>query len=77
MICLPRIAFVTTRSVGAAVGVTAPDLADCGPTPTAFRAATLKVYAFPFFNPVITCAVAVELNECAGCAAAPRKGVTT
>jgi hypothetical protein len=35
-----------------AVGVTALDAADAGPSPWLFTAATVKVYACPSVNPV-------------------------
>ena len=50
---------------------------DSAPNPTAFSAATLKRYVFPFAKPASTSVVFGKLNSVACCAANPMYGVTT
>src|SRR5918998_6950657 len=62
-------------SEGSACGVTAFEGADSGPSPTAFRARTLKVYVAPFVRPVRTTWVTFP-TVLDACAVVPMYGVT-
>src|SRR5262245_2970669 len=56
-------------------GVMAADAVDCDPVPTAFVAATRKVYAVPLVSPVTAKVVAVVPVTIAVCAVVPMNGV--
>jgi len=57
--------------------VTAFDAEDCGPVPTAFVAATLKINVLPFGSPVTTTVARVAVNVCGENGITPTYGVTT
>jgi hypothetical protein len=74
---LPAVAVTAVGAPGAvagATGVTLADAADDAPTPTAFVAATVNVYAVPFVNPDTV--VDVPVTTVAVCAVVPMNGVT-
>src|SRR4051812_35351154 len=62
----------------AAAGVTVFDAAEAGPVPTEFVAATLKLYAVPFVNPLTVAFVTggLPVTVVGGCAVVPIYGVT-
>ena len=68
---LRPVAVTLVGAPGVVAGVTAFDAADCGPVPTAFVAATLKVYVVPLVRPVITWVVAVDAKVRLGWATPP------
>ena len=57
---LPAVAFTAVGAAGTvgAVGVTALELAEGGPVPTALVAVTTKVYVVPLVNPLTVAIVA-------------------
>jgi hypothetical protein len=73
---LPGLASRFITAVGVPRGVTALEGADAGPSPSAFFALTVNVYAVPWTRLPIN--ASVVFPTCVeGCGAVPMNGVTT
>jgi hypothetical protein len=72
----PAVPDTAVGATGTAAGVTAAEAADCGPVPKALIAATVKVYAVPFVNPVTVKLVPVDPVSTGAWAVPPMYGVT-